>query len=78
MTELWLSCAQRSQATRPGPLADAPYSTPGSGSGAAGSRGRSGELNGNAAASEAVSMVRRIISASVPAGRVVTQPCRDR
>ena len=43
---------------------------PGSGSGAAGSRGRSGELNGNAAASAAVSMVRRSFSASVPAGSV--------
>ena len=78
MTELWLSAAQRSQATSPGPAVLAPYSTPGSASGAAGSRGRSGLLKGKDAASAAVSMVRRSASASVPAGRVVVQPCSDR
>src|SRR5258708_6176654 len=51
---------------------------PGSGSGSAGSWGRSGEVNGNAAASAAVSIVRVSFRASVPAGRVVTQPCRER
>ena len=35
-------------------------------------------MNGNAAASAAVSMVRVSLRASVPAGRVVTQPCRER
>ena len=35
-------------------------------------------MNGNAAASAAVSIVRVSLRASVPAGRVVTQPCRDR
>ena len=78
MTELWLSCAHRSQATRPGPAVFAPYRMPGSASGSAGSRGRSGEVNGNAAASAAVSIVRVSLRASVPAGRVVTQPCRER
>ena len=78
MTELWLSAAHRSQATRPGPAVLAPYRTPGSALGAAGSRGRSGEVNGKLAASAAVSMVRRSSSWSVPAGRVVAQPCSER
>ena len=78
MTELWLSAAHRSQATSPGPAVLAPYSTPGSACGLAGSRGRSGEVNGNDAASAAVSMVRRSSSASVPAGKVVVQPCSER
>ena len=69
MTELWLSCAHRSQATRPGPAVFAPYRMPGSGSGSAGSRGRSGEVNGNAAASAAVSIVRVSLRSSVPAGQ---------
>ena len=42
MTELWLSLAHRSQATRPGPAVFAPYRMPGSGSGPAGSRGQVG------------------------------------
>ena len=78
MTELWLSAAHRSQATSPGPAVLTPYSTPGSASGAAGSRGRSGLVNGKLAASAAVSMVRRSSSWSVPAGRVVVQPCSER
>ena len=51
---------------------------PGRVSGAAGSRGRSGLVNGKLAASAAVSMVRRSSSWSVPAGSVVAQPCSDR
>jgi hypothetical protein len=78
VTELWLPAAHRSQATSPGPAVLAPYSTPGSASGAVGSRGRSGLVNGNDAASAAVSMVRRSASASVPVGKVVVQPCRER
>ena len=77
MTELWLSAAHRSQATSPGPAVLAPYSTPGSACGAAGSRGRSGEVNGNDAASAAVSMVRRSISC-VGAGRQGGGPALQR
>ena len=78
VTELWFGCAHRSQATSPGPAVLTPYSTPGSASGLAGSRGRSGLVNGKLAASAAVSMVRRSISWSVPAGRVVAHPCSER
>jgi hypothetical protein len=46
--------------------------------GVGGVAGQVGEVNGNAAASAAVSIVRVSLRASVPAGRVVTQPWRER
>ena len=68
VTELWLSCTHRSQATAPGGqyyfVEDA-----GQRVGKAGSRGRSGEVDGNAAAGAAVSIVRVRFSGVGPGGQ---------
>src|SRR5260370_37094426 len=80
ITLLWLSCAHRSQHTTPADEAFSPYSTPAGAAALAGAReARSGEANGEAAASAAVSDTRRTRIWSAARGRLpVLHPCRGR